>query len=139
MDEWLRQLQNNLDEAAQESGQWLVEIVEETDQAIAHAADNVAEAISPVVIEIHQQVEESIDATELFIYQRLTPWIEEVTAPITNTITPYLQEHHPCIGCKYYNGSTHGGNMLVCGMHPYGPEDKTCQDWASVWSSKVND
>lgn len=136
MDEWLQQLQASLDEAAQDSGKWLVEVIEETDQAVSNAVDEMAEAISPVVIEINQQVEDSLDATEMFIYQRLTPWMEEATAPITNTITPYLQEHHACVGCKYYNGSTHGGNMLVCAMHPYGPEDETCQDWSSVWTAK---
>lgn len=42
-----------------------------------------------------------------------------------------------CKGCKYYDGSTYGGNMLVCGIHPYGPSDESdpvkqptsCEDW----------
>ncbi len=42
-----------------------------------------------------------------------------------------------CRGCKHYDGSTYGGNLLVCGIHPYGPGDEsdpatqptTCEDW----------
>lgn len=42
-----------------------------------------------------------------------------------------------CKGCKYYDGSSYGGNPLICGIHPYGPGDEsdpsqqptTCQDW----------
>ena len=133
MDEWLRQLQASLDEAAQGSEKWLIEVIEETDQAVSQAA----EAIGPVVIELHQQVEDSLDATEIFLSEHFTPWVETVTMPITHTITPYLQAHHACVGCEHYNGTAHGGNMLVCAMHPYGPEDETCQDWSSVWDSSI--
>ena len=136
MNDFLQQLQAELDEAAQASGKWLSEIAKEADRTFNDTADEIAQAISPVVTEINQRLDESQDATELFIYQTLTPWIEDITAPINNTVTPYFQEHHTCIGCKYYNGSEHGGNMLVCGMHPYGPDDETCQDWESVWVSK---
>ncbi len=42
-----------------------------------------------------------------------------------------------CQNCKYYDGSTYGGNLLVCGIHPYGPGDESdpatqptsCEDW----------
>ena len=42
-----------------------------------------------------------------------------------------------CSGCKYYDGSIYGGNLLVCGIHPYGPGDESdpatqptsCEDW----------
>ena len=42
-----------------------------------------------------------------------------------------------CKGCKYYDGSSFGGNLLICGIHPFGPGDESdptkrptsCQDW----------
>ena len=140
MDEWLQQLQANLDKAAKDSGQWLAKAVEgaveETDMVISHTLDDVAKAISPVVEEVNHYVDSGLDATEIFVYQHLTPFIEEATAPINNTVTPYFQSHRACIGCKHYNGSEFGGNMLVCGMHPYGPEEPNCQDWESVWLRK---
>jgi hypothetical protein len=34
-----------------------------------------------------------------------------------------------CMGCRNYNGTTFGGNLLVCGFHPYGWEEGSCPDW----------
>jgi hypothetical protein len=39
-------------------------------------------------------------------------------------------EHQPaCVGCRNYNGSMFGGNLLVCGFHPYGWPEGQCPDW----------
>lgn len=47
----------------------------------------------------------------------------------TRAATP---DHQPaCMGCRYYHGSTFGGNLLVCGFHPYGWDGPTCPDWAT--------
>ncbi len=32
-----------------------------------------------------------------------------------------------CQKCQHYQGQIHGGNLLVCVLHPYGQED--CQDY----------
>ncbi len=34
-----------------------------------------------------------------------------------------------CMGCGNYNGTTFGGNLLVCGFHPYGWDGENCPDW----------
>lgn len=34
-----------------------------------------------------------------------------------------------CQGCCHYHGQTYGGELLVCGMHPYGVEGEHCPDW----------
>jgi hypothetical protein len=34
-----------------------------------------------------------------------------------------------CIGCQNYSGTTFGGNLLVCGFHPYGWDGESCPDW----------
>ncbi len=34
-----------------------------------------------------------------------------------------------CMGCHNYNGTTFGGNLLVCGFHPYGWDGENCPDW----------
>jgi hypothetical protein len=41
-------------------------------------------------------------------------------------------DHQPaCVGCRNYNGTTFGGNLLVCGFHPYGCQEDSCPDWES--------
>jgi hypothetical protein len=34
-----------------------------------------------------------------------------------------------CQGCANYFGETHGGNTVICGMYPYGPEGDSCEDF----------
>ncbi len=34
-----------------------------------------------------------------------------------------------CQGCRNYNGTVFGGNLLVCGFHPYGQNGDSCPDW----------
>ena len=42
------------------------------------------------------------------------------------------RENHPaCRGCRHYHGQVYNGNLLVCGMHPYGWDDEHCPDWES--------
>jgi len=43
-----------------------------------------------------------------------------------------LYEHQACVGCRHYHGQVYGGNLLVCGMHPHGPEDASCRDWEGM-------
>lgn len=39
------------------------------------------------------------------------------------------QQPKVCRGCQHYHGRVYGGNLLVCGMHPYGVEGDRCADW----------
>jgi hypothetical protein len=45
--------------------------------------------------------------------------------------TVFVSENKPtvCEGCINYNGSSYGGNLLICGMHPYGCKSNICPDW----------
>lgn len=39
------------------------------------------------------------------------------------------QQPKVCQGCSHYHGRVYGGNLLVCGMHPYGADGEHCHDW----------
>ena len=116
-----------------EAGQWLGEFVQEADQAVVETVEVIEDALRPAIGSISQQIDEGLDMGEAFVHQQLVPWLEETAAPISHTINPFLQDHPTCVGCAYYNGTDYGGNMLVCAMHPYGPDDRNCADWESVW------
>jgi ElaB/YqjD/DUF883 family membrane-anchored ribosome-binding protein len=143
MDEWLKQLQDNLNLAAQDSSRWLGEVSKEADQVLDQWAEisqetfqEIQDSLDPALSELNAQIDSTLDASIAFLEQNLTPWIEETTAPLSCTINPWLQNHPTCIGCKNYHGSTYGDSMLVCGMHPYGPEENSCADWESVWETR---
>lgn len=57
----------------------------------------------------------------------------EASQPFVQTVNPILQDHPVCVGCRHYHGQSYGGNLLICGMHPYGYEGETCPDWQSTW------
>lgn len=144
MDEWLKQLQKEVSEAAEISGQLLTRIAQHGEQAIEQWVDDSVERIqaaeqiiednlAPTLIDLNNRVEGALDASEEFVGTQVMPWIEQATAPIANTVNPLLQDHPVCVGCRHYHGSSYGNEMLVCGMHPYGPDDESCPDWESVW------
>ncbi len=40
--------------------------------------------------------------------------------------------HNPrpktCQDCKYYHGQSYGGSLLICAIHPDGPDEEQCRD-----------
>jgi hypothetical protein len=49
--------------------------------------------------------------------------------PFLMPSVPQAMEPSVCHGCQHYHGKVYGGNLLVCGMHPYGVETDCCPDW----------
>ncbi len=80
---------------------------------------------------------------ESFHTQRVLPrFSQENTRQLLGDFQENLFPEKPvqplaCKGCKYYDGSSYGGNQLICGIHPYGPGDESnpsqqptnCEDW----------
>jgi hypothetical protein len=72
--------------------------------------------------------------------------LDDVMRPFRQTMEPTLNQHAVCVGCKHYHGQVYGGQMLVCGMHPYGlgAEQDSCGDkedvdWQEPWKSWFGD
>ncbi|MEM9946752.1 MAG: hypothetical protein AAF810_11885 [Cyanobacteria bacterium P01_D01_bin.36] len=142
MDEWLKQLQADLHEVAKDSSDWFAEVSKQSNEMIdavveasVSALQGMDDVMTPALEELGEQMDEALDASVVFVEQQLTPWVEKTSAPITHTVTPWLQNHPACIGCEHYHGTAYGEEMLVCGMHPYGPDDRNCADWESVWET----
>lgn len=144
MDEWLKQLQDELNEAAKVSSQWLRQVAQQGEQAIEQFVDSsmevieeaektIGDNIAPALLQLNDRVGEALDAGLDFVDEQVTPWATQATAPIVNTVNPFLQNHPTCVGCRNYHGADYGNEMLVCGMHPYGPDGEDCADWESVW------
>jgi hypothetical protein len=63
------------------------------------------------------------------IYFELEELVGETEQAFTYPVEPTLEKHAACIGCRHYHGQVYSGNLLVCGMHPYGWETENCPDW----------
>lgn len=117
-DELEKQVGPTLDQWADELQHTITPLESALDEEVERASEELAEFITPLMTPLTEAV---------------TAWVETLATPLNNTIEPLVNEHATCVGCRHYHGQAHGGNMLVCGMYPYGPDTETCPDWESVW------
>jgi hypothetical protein len=90
-----------------------LEITEQVQNTIVTEIDQYLDDLAEPIFEIYWELEEVIGTEQPFPYP----------------VEPTQQEHPACIGCCHYHGQVYNGNLLVCGMHPYGWEDESCPDW----------
>ncbi len=90
------------------------EITEQVQSTIATEIDQYLNELAEPIFEVYWELEEIVG---------------EVDQPFPYTVEPTPEQHAACIGCCHYHGQVYGGNLLVCGMHPYGWEDENCPDW----------
>lgn len=125
-----------LETAAQDFEQFM----KETAEAFAETA----ELMMQVPIALAEQVEEAIatevdsfiDAVDEWLWPsvQMSVWIDvdwnaDGFEPWTEYVEPGTGQQAACVGCQHYHGRVYQGNLLVCGMHPYGWEGSECPDW----------
>jgi ABC-type transporter Mla subunit MlaD len=148
---WVEELAENLAHASETfvrtTDQWAEQVQAAIDPEIDRIVDELSRSVEPLEISLDEQIDEVADQINQVLGPVLVEftvgldqWFEEVAAPLNNTVDPLLQNHPACVGCRNYYGQAHGGNMLVCAMHPFGPEDvNQCSDWESVWPGQDDD
>ena len=104
---------------------------QDAEQFLEILADNIEET----AVEVEQILTDLMDPiTDVVVEFDVA--VSEATQPFHQTIDPIIQAHPACMGCQHYHGQFHGGNLLVCAMHPYGVDEKSCPDWDSVWPAQ---
>ena len=143
MDDWLKEFQAQMRTVAKDSSNLFAEISQQTNDAVdalisqsVETIDEVSKAVEPTLQTMSDRLDDSIMDGLVFIETEVVPKVEAAAAPLTRTVNPWLQNHPTCIGCEHYHGTSYGAdaNMLVCGMHPYGPDEDGCADWKDVWT-----
>ena len=89
------------------------EITDQVQTSLANEIDQYLNDLAEPIFEVYWEIEEVVGSDQPF--------------PYTVEATP--EQHPACIGCQHYHGQVYGGNLLVCGMHPYGVETENCSDW----------
>jgi hypothetical protein len=132
MEDWQKEFWQQLDMAGEQIGEFLVEMV--------HEVTEVANAVGVLSEEMTLQWREATTTIESSVTEWVMPvvdsWLgldgllEETADPMLQPSEPWMQQHPVCAGCRHYHGQVYGGNLLVCGMHPYGVEAgvNTCPD-----------
>jgi hypothetical protein len=128
MEKWQKDFFEILETVADEVEHFFLGVTEVVDSFFEITEEITEQVQNTIVIEFDQYLNEL--AEPIFeVYWELEEVMGEVDQPFPYTVEPTRQEHPACIGCSQYHGQVYGGNLLVCGMHPYGWEDENCPDW----------
>lgn len=150
---WARELTQFFETTARNAEAWAEQTLTDAADTADAIADELEKQLRPTLEQWADELNESLDPFETSLIteierfsdelaERVTPivvpmaealetWFEAMAGPITSHVDPILNDHPTCVGCQHYYGQAHGGNMLVCAMHPFGPEEENCPDWES--------
>ncbi len=93
------------------------EISEQVQDAIASEVDQYLQDLTEPILEAYWELEDIV--IDDIILDSGFPY----------PVEPSSERNVACIGCRHYHGQVYGGELLVCGMHPYGWNDENCPDW----------
>jgi hypothetical protein len=128
MENWQKDFLEILETVADEVEDFFLGVTEMVDAFFELTEEITDQVQNTIVVELDQYLNDL--AEPLFeVYWELEEIVGEVDQPFPHIVEPTPEEHPACIGCRHYHGMVYGGNLLVCGMHPYGWEDENCPDW----------
>jgi hypothetical protein len=122
MEEWQNEIAavlKDVTELFDGFGRELTEFVEEVATEATEIFNLQWDELKDVLTELWQELE--LD------FEQSTPINWDISMPTRPMADPAT--HPACVGCINYNGSVYGGNLLVCGIYPYGCNSDTCADW----------
>ncbi|MDY7016384.1 MAG: hypothetical protein SVX43_22860 [Cyanobacteriota bacterium] len=124
MDDWSKDL---LD--------WLDTVTVEVEQFFQEMGDAIETVTTQVQVSIEEDIDQFLEDLEDFfepiviVYTEFDAIAEDFDPPGGYKVEPTFEQNPACQGCRHYHGRTYGGNLLVCGMHPYGWDGRDCPDW----------
>ncbi len=129
MEKWQKDFFEMLETVTDEVDRFFLGVTEMVDSFVELSEEITEQVQNTIITEIDQYLHEL--AEPIFeVYWELEEIIgEDLDQPFPYTVEPTLEEHPACVGCRHYHGHVYGGNLLVCGMHPYGWEEENCPDW----------
>lgn len=158
MDNWQQDWFKTFETIANEVGQFFEEVAEDVGREVADAAETLFNFSEDMASEVDQalvQIDELVAPKLEQLDEQMTQWLEpmlqailgvqttldQAAAPVTQTVEPWLNQHPVCVGCRNYHGQEHGGQMLVCAIHPYGVMEgsDSCPDKEPIRWSFLND
>ena len=129
MEDWSKEVLEVLETVTDEVEQFFQDFTEACDLV----ADDFYDAISTEVDIFWQEVLEPIFGSDSALPdQNEEIYSFHVYTPTVNRLEAINDKHSACIGCRHYHGHIYNGNLLVCGMHPYGWEQENCPDWEGL-------
>ncbi|RAM50318.1 hypothetical protein BLD44_001470 [Mastigocladus laminosus UU774] len=131
MENWQKDFWEMVQTVSDEVEGFFLGISEMVDAFVEVTEEVTEELQNTIAVEIDQYFQE---LTEPFLemYWELEDVMGDDLDPgFPYPVEPSAEKNPACIGCYHYHGQAYGGNLLVCGMHPYGWDGDNCPDWQS--------
>ncbi|MEB3181496.1 MAG: hypothetical protein VKL59_21045 [Nostocaceae cyanobacterium] len=129
MDNWQKDLLEMMEGVATEVERFLAGMGEVVDSFLELSEEITEQIHSSIATEIDEYFHELVEPI-FEVYSELEELvIEDIEPSFPYKVEATTEKNPACIGCHHYHGEVYSGNLLVCGMHPYGWEDATCPDW----------
>jgi len=129
-------LNQELEKSTKEIEKNITQVTEELETIFNSELNQFIEEIDYLVNDFfaifREEYQERDYITDEEIEEELASLLEDYKAK------PNPKKHPACVGCINYHGQTYNGNLLVCGIHPYGWEGKECPDWEDE-TRRLND
>jgi hypothetical protein len=133
MEKWQKDFWEMMETVANEVDRFLYGMTEMVDSFLEITEEISEEIQNSIAAEVEHYLDElSQELSEPFfdVYSELEDYIgEDIDPGFPYSVPPSPEENAACIGCRHYHGQVYNGNLLVCGMHPYGWEEENCPDW----------
>lgn len=139
MEDWSNDFVKGIETAVIEVEKFCIDVTE----GFNHVMDNLTEFSEEITEEVQNKLIPDLDQCLneilepiLDVYLELELDVEdeedeEAFDPFVTYVHPTATQNPVCRGCSNYHGKIYGGNLLVCGMHPYGVDSDSCPDWES--------
>lgn len=134
--DWWQQVEQttvSIEKFFQDINEAVVSFTEEVSEAVEELGEQLQ---STVIIEVDTLVDDLIDLIsetsvefEASFWEDLDYLVNDTDFVDVTLETPGEDNHAACVGCRHYHGQAYNGQVLICGMHPYGVEDHYCPDW----------
>lgn len=111
-----------------EVGTTIEDLAEQLQESVFSEIDRCIEDIFDAVIDVNITTE-VIVLEDIDFVDNADSLLEELDFLGIYREQANFQKNPACVGCQNYHGRVYNGNLLVCGMHPYGWTDENCPDW----------
>lgn len=136
MDDWQQEWWKQIEKTATEMEEFFLSVEKVAESFV----DQVSETADFFAQQFQGELAEEVDSFVQEFIDLITAASDEVEASLWEDFVdddfmgvgsqkPTSAIHPACINCANYHGRIYNGNLLVCGMHPYGWDDENCPDW----------
>ena len=129
MEKWQKEFWDMIETVADEVESFFLEMTEMVDSFFELTEEITEQVQNTITTELEQYLQELADPIMEVYWELEDVIIDDVDLGFPYSVEPCSEKNPACIGCGHYHGQVYSGNLLVCGMHPYGWEDENCPDW----------